>query len=859
MDFKDLCTFFEEIKQATSPKEKSKLIQDRFKKIRDLIKHDTGANIFPILRLIVPNLDRERDHYNMKEAKVARTLIKMLDLPPGNDKNVLSKSYLMSGQAADFGDVVYSVIRRYLSNYKTTLTIEQLNSYLDDLTNRQSEAEAENILMNMFKKSSPENIRWIIRIILKDLKLGIGSNSILNSYHRDGAAYYASNNSLRKVCNVLANQNVKLHELEIEIFEPFRPMLSKRIDGSNFKKEFPENKLFYTENKFDGERFQLHMADNKFKYFSRNGFDYTSNLGENYETGIFTPQLKGLFRENVSRIILDGELMIWDKRTSKFGSKGMTLDVKKMNDRGPYQPCFCVYDIILLNDKILTNDPLKDRIRTLRTAFKSLKPGVIILSDIKEVNSRQEIVDELNFAVDKEDEGIIIKDPNSIYKYSDRKGGWYKMKLEYFEDAMNDLDLILMGGQYASSTSDTLNSFLVGIRSGKAENGRPLYLSLGKVSSGVTNEQLITLNKKLKTEGKKFENFSSQNLSFGKEVPNYYIEPEHSLVFQVRATELIRNTDSSFKTPYTLRFPRILKIRDDKPVDECLTINELLDLTRSNKAVIKLNKRNIELDEILNVRMRKMTRREIIMPTILDDTKVSDILEGYTIHVLNGTETYDKEKVENIIRKAGGTVSYRINDKVDIVLVGTPVPKVKQLVGQQNKFDLINIRWLQRIIQDGNLLGYDQEEVYGLGYNYKNCLSDELDMYGDSYMVETNVDKLKKTFEIISCMGEFSNRNNTMGLKNRKRFDDYTAYFDKYKLPEDPSSENANYSVSDELEFRYYNGNVSDKITDAVNVIIYNGDEDRRKILEDYLRSVNRSGIKILPKTFIYEEDICFK
>ncbi|KAJ8931141.1 hypothetical protein NQ314_015982 [Rhamnusium bicolor] len=611
-------------------------------------------------------------------------------------------------QATDFGDVVYSVIRKYLSNHKTTLTIEELNSYLDNLTKRSSESEAEDILLRMFKKSSPENIRWIIRIILKDLKLGISSNRL------------------------------------------------------------------------------------------------------------FTPKLNGIFNEDISRIILDGEMMLWDKRRKKFGSKGMTLDVKKLNAQGPYQPCFCVYDIILLNDNILTNRPLKERVAILRNIFKCLKPGTITLSEIREVTSRQEIIDELNLAVNKEEEGIIVKEPNSIYKYSDRNSGWYKMKLEYFEDAMNDLDLILMGGQYASSTSDKLNSFVVGIRSGMAENGKPLYLALGKVSTGLTDEQLETLNKK---------------------VPDYYIEPEFSLVFKTRATELIRTTDNSFKTPYTLRFPRVLMVRDDKPVDECLNINELLEHTKSNKSVIKLNKRNIELDEILKTKVKRIKQRQILMPTILDNTKVLDLLEGYTIFVLNG-----------------GTISYRINDKVDIVLVGIHVPKVKEIVSKRNKFDVINTNWLHRVIQDGNLLGYEQDEVYSLGYNYKNCLWDELDMYGDSYTTATSVEKLKRTFSIISEINDFSNQNNTVALKKcTKNFEHFIAYFDKYVVFNDPSSENIYESFVDELEFSYYNGTVNDNLTEQVNTIFYNGDDEKRRVIEGYLTSINRSDIQILPRMFIYE------
>lgn len=84
---------------------------------------------------------------------------------------------------------------------------------------------------------------------------------------------------------MLKDENVKLHELVIEIFEPFRPMLSKRIEQSNFKKEFTDNKLYFVENKFDGERFQIHMEDGKFRYFSRNGFNFTDHLGDTYNAG----------------------------------------------------------------------------------------------------------------------------------------------------------------------------------------------------------------------------------------------------------------------------------------------------------------------------------------------------------------------------------------------------------------------------------------------------------------------------------------------------------------------------------------------------------------------------------------------
>lgn len=120
----------------------------------------------------------------------------------------------------------------------------------------------------------------------------------------------------------LKNLNTRLHELEVEIFTPFRPMLSLQCDVDVFNQVFKTDKLFYVENKFDGERFQLHMKDDVFKYFSKNGYEYSHVYGASYNSsGLITPRLKDIF-SRVKSVILDGEMMGWNTRTNHFGSKG---------------------------------------------------------------------------------------------------------------------------------------------------------------------------------------------------------------------------------------------------------------------------------------------------------------------------------------------------------------------------------------------------------------------------------------------------------------------------------------------------------------------------------------------------------
>lgn len=113
-------------------------------------------------------------------------------------------------------------------------------------------------------------------------------------------------------------------------------MLSKRCNALEFNKKIKELCNFFIETKFDGERFQLHMKDGNFKYFSRNGYDYTQQYGQTYAQGIYTPLLKGVFKDDVRSIILDGEMMGYDKKEKKFGSKGKRYEIS-------YCCLFCIH------------------------------------------------------------------------------------------------------------------------------------------------------------------------------------------------------------------------------------------------------------------------------------------------------------------------------------------------------------------------------------------------------------------------------------------------------------------------------------------------------------------------------------
>ncbi|CAH0554954.1 unnamed protein product [Brassicogethes aeneus] len=854
MEFQTLREFFEILKHKRGLPDKIKIATQYMREFRELAStksHDEAVDfMFNIMRLVVPKLDRHRSTYNIKEARMSKIIIKMLSLPPGNERTKLTRAYQQSGLGEEFSDVVYSVIRKYLMSNKPTLTVHELNKFLDDMTQRDSDSEADEILLKLFKKCTPEDAKWIIKIILRDMKFGMDADRLLKCYHPDGANLYTINNNLRKVCEMLFDPTVKLNEIEVNVFEPFRPMLSKRVDKKTFKKDFENGKEFVLENKFDGERFQLHMENNRFMYFSRNAFNFTNVFGGSFDSGNLTPKIKGCIHEDIHRIILDGELMLYHKYRQEYGSKGMALDVKKLNPDGPYQPCFVIYDIVMVNDTVITSKPLKERLEILENAIVRQIPGVIVLSEHKIVQSQTEIINSLNASMQNEEEGIIIKNPDSEYKCGQRVGGWYKMKMEYFDDVMSDLDLILMGGSHSSTDADKLNTYFLGIKSG--DN----YVSFAKVAGGINNEQREMLNKKIKEEGMRFQDFNNAVYMFGKEKPQFVIEPDKTMIFVVKATELIR-TNEDFKTSYTLRFPRVLSIRTDKPVNECMDMNELIDLCQQNKPVIKLNKRTIDLEEVLTVKPRINSKLlKVVMPTIEDLGEKLDILNNYTVHVVNGTKEASKDSIENIVTHIGGKLRYIVDEKVDIVIVGEPNKKLEEILEKPDKnFDVVYVNWLLRVKENKELLGYNPDEVICIGFNFKNVLCDNVDYTGDGFYEETTLESLahclNKVKTVKSDMNLNSHLNDIVG--NMFKFKNFNVYFDKYEEINNNNSRNIFDTFLDEMELKYYKGKISETINSSVNLVIcYN--EERLTNVNNYLSCENYDHVVAKLSSFLYEK-----
>lgn len=219
--------------------------------------------------------------------------------------------------------------------------------------------------------------KWIIRIILKEMNLVIGHVKILSTYHASAKDFLSKYSSLSRVCQAVENGEVHEEHGSIELFRWSSPMLCFRGAIGNLH-NLTTQKEFYLETKMDGERFHMHIKDGEYKYFSRRGHEF-NKFGENKAGGSLTPFLQSLFKIPIKNLILDGEMMVWNKELLVYHTKGENIDVKAIepND-AQLRPCFCAFDVLYLNDQSLIDKPYAERIRLLPTIFNE-KPGVLTM------------------------------------------------------------------------------------------------------------------------------------------------------------------------------------------------------------------------------------------------------------------------------------------------------------------------------------------------------------------------------------------------------------------------------------------------------------------------------------------------
>jgi DNA ligase-4 len=163
-------------KSKISPHEQRRQIIDRFV---SRWRSEVGNDIYPAFRLIMPDKDRDRPVYGLKEAVIARLLIKLLRIDPKSEDGLhMSQWKFVSGgnrnsSAGDFAGRCYDVLlKRNERTEPGNIRIAKVNHLLDRLAGAQGEREQLPIFEEFYANMNSVELKWLIRIILKQMKVG---------------------------------------------------------------------------------------------------------------------------------------------------------------------------------------------------------------------------------------------------------------------------------------------------------------------------------------------------------------------------------------------------------------------------------------------------------------------------------------------------------------------------------------------------------------------------------------------------------------------------------------------------------------------------------------------------------------
>lgn len=754
-------------------------------------RNEVGNDIYPALRLVIPDSDRDRSVYRLKEQTIAKLLIKLMKISPRSEDGHSLLNWKVPGKSAgsrmagDFAGRCYEAVKkRPLRTEPGEMRIGEVNVLLDKLTAANGEVEQLPIFEEFYRRMNPEEIQWLIRIILKQMKIGATERTMLNAWHPDGEKLFNVSSSLRHVCWELWDPTVTLEEekSKLSLMQAFQPQLA-RYPLPTTKKTIQKlglpvnNQVFYIEEKLDGERMQLHMQEDdgvfSFGFWSRKGKNYTYLYGDSFEDGssALTRYMKGVFHEGVRSCILDGEMIAWDPTMNKmlaFGTlKTAALNMQKNPfDKQGWRPLFRVFDCLFFNGNDLTNLILRERRRVLQSIIVKEVPGRFEQHPYKEASSSKEIEDMLREIVANSSEGLVIKNPQSVYELNRRPDSWIKVKPDYMTEYGESLDCVIIGGYYGSGhRGGTKSSFLCGLRASRADieagiAGQETFYSFFKVGGGLRAEDYAEIEHH--TDGKWHDwnhKAASQYIVLAGgdryfEKPDVWIRPSDSVVIEVKAASAEKTI--SFKIGKTLRFPRFRRIRYDKQWDSgALDMDEWESLERKVEEELKDN-REMEIEE----RKKRSSKRQKRELTIAGEAQFipvavkSKLFEGKTFYLTGGSQNPKKaqEELEKLVKEYGGTCTKNpasVRDGNAIALADRQTARALAVTKMEG-VNIITPKWILDCIKQNYILPFEEVNLYAATDDMYALAAQNTDQYGDSYYRDVDVDELRNIFERMS-------------------------------------------------------------------------------------------------------------
>ena len=535
----------------------------------------------------------------------------------------------------DLGAAAFDLLAAHAEPVPATLTIEDVaESFAQMAASRGAERGTERrqaLLRDLLQRATPLEAKYLIKLMSGDMRIGVKQAQVEEAI---AAATERGLTAVRRAVMLLGDLSEvvrladadRLADARMRLFHPLGFMLASPVDsveqaiarfaeeiraeqkGEGGAKSFrqaedeskegvsnsslPSNTLVEAQiqDKFDGIRCQLHCGDpsqpGRVALFSRSREDMTHGF----------PELTEAFAKVIEPLILDGEILAWDtdpdathQRALPFKSLQNRIGRKRvtaaMREKTPV--VFMAFDLLYRGDSLLLEEPLTMRRAALEEVYATQVPHTVVsstpneassprsqqslfaepeavpassanafarlvLASITRLSSAEQLEQAYVDARARGNEGVMLKAAASLYQPGRRGLAWLKLKRE-----LATLDVVVTSAEYGhGKRAGTLSDYTFAVRDGDT------LKNVGKAYSGLTDAEIAYLSQYFHEHT--IEDFGGWRT----------VEP--TIVLEVAFNNLMRSDRHA--SGFAMRFPRIMRIRDDKPVDEIDTLDRVEEI-----------------------------------------------------------------------------------------------------------------------------------------------------------------------------------------------------------------------------------------------------------------------------------------
>ncbi len=449
------------------------------------------------------------------------------------------------------------------------------------------------LIAELLTSAEPKEAKYIVRTVLEDLRVGVGDGTLRDAivwaffdseiharYDEKEKTFspenrehynelvdavqnaYDVSTDFGSVAKEAKTKGLKgIQKADITIGKPLKVMLFQKADdlADAFERV---GKPAALEFKYDGFRLQIHKKGSVIRLFTRRLDDVTKQF----------PDVVDYVAKNAKgdAFILDAEAVGYDAKTKKylpFQNISQRIkrkyDIKEMAEKYPVE--LNVFDLMAHHGENVMNKPFKERRKLIEkmispTKLKIVVSKQLVTSDVKEA---QKFYDE---SLTRGEEGVMAKNLEGIYKPGSRVGFGVKVK-----PTMETLDLIIVRAEWGEGKrSGWLSSFTLACRDGDGK-----FLEIGKVGTGI---------KELEQEeggGVTFEGLTKALKPLVVDEKGKEVTVKPKLVVEIAFEEVQKSP--TYASGYALRFPRLIRVREDKGKNDVSTLEQVERLYKEQR------------------------------------------------------------------------------------------------------------------------------------------------------------------------------------------------------------------------------------------------------------------------------------